>query len=738
MHSPFRINRKVKLVLSKLGSLILLLQKTPVVQMILPEARVVGAAGVGEIAKWSVAAVAGLGVFDSVAGATTLTQLVPSFGSTTCPATSGNSLSFTVQLTGTPYTKDISYWKTTGTLPAGLAGAKSPTDATIFTISGVPSQTGSFPIKIYAVGFSGDSYSKSYTISVSPGVVTPPVITTDPSSVTIASGTTTTLTVSTSGSAPTFQWYLGSSGDTSHPVTGATSSSYTTPSLFNTYTYWVRATNSAGTADSNAATVTVMVPAAISSHPLSVGILSGNTASLSVGATGDSLSYQWYLGNSGVTTDPVPGANSASFITPVLTSTASYWVRVSNQLGGVNSNTAIVTVLVAPTITKQPSSLNTLSGRAIALSVTAGGSSPTFQWYVGSSGDTTNPIPGATSSSYTTPPLSVTTSYWVRASNGAGNADSVTATVTVVYPISITQQPVAKSIKSGTSTSLKVAITGSSPKFQWYIGSPGITTNPVAGATSATLKTGVLTATTTYWVKITNLLGSVNSKAATVTVIKPPAITTQPLSVSIKKGTSTTLKVVATGTSLTYQWYVGSSGTTTKPVSGATSASFKTPALSATTKYWVKIKNSVGSVNSKAATVTVTAATIQAGAPTDLASGGISGWLNNRLAKTASFAPAVSGSGTSADSLACNPCVLGNWPLVSSTGNVSFVAVSAATGGCTGVLHYELQTAAVADSGEWKAVAGFSDIVGDDQSRTYLVPAASASNAFRLKVSLAR
>lgn len=88
-------------------------------------------------------------------------------------------------------------------------------------------------------------------------------ITTHPASVTIATGYTATLTVSAAGfPVPTFQWYQGDSGDTSTPV--GTSSSFTTPALTTTTSYWVRATNSGGSADSNAAVVTVTTgPASI-------------------------------------------------------------------------------------------------------------------------------------------------------------------------------------------------------------------------------------------------------------------------------------------------------------------------------------------------------------------------------------------------------------------------------------------------------------------------------------------
>lgn len=55
-----------------------------------------------------------------------------------------------------------------------------------------------------------------------------------------------------------------------------------------------------------------------------------------------------------------------------------------------------------------------------------------YQWYTGNSGDISNPIVGATSSSYTTPALTTTTSYWVRISNSSGSVDSATAVVSVV------------------------------------------------------------------------------------------------------------------------------------------------------------------------------------------------------------------------------------------------------------------------------------------------------------------
>ena len=71
-------------------------------------------------------------------------------------------------------------------------------------------------------------------------------------------------------------------------------------------------------------------------------INSGETATLSVTATGTSLVYQWYAGESGDTSNPVAGANAASFTTEALATPASYWVLVSNNCDWDAAHTAYV------------------------------------------------------------------------------------------------------------------------------------------------------------------------------------------------------------------------------------------------------------------------------------------------------------------------------------------------------------------------------------------------------------
>ena len=83
-----------------------------------------------------------------------------------------------------------------------------------------------------------------------------------------------------------------------------------------------------------------------------------------------------------------------------------------------------------PFITSQPQSITIVLGTSGVLSVTANGAT-SYQWYIGASGDTANPVVGETSSSITVSPI-LNTLYWVRVSNVSGDTDSNDATVTVI------------------------------------------------------------------------------------------------------------------------------------------------------------------------------------------------------------------------------------------------------------------------------------------------------------------
>src|SRR6202007_1391368 len=163
-------------------------------------------------------------------------------------------------------------------------------------------------------------------------------------------------------------------------------------------------------------------------------------------------------------------------------------------------------------------------------------------------------------------------------------------------------------VTAGQTATFSVAATGTAPlSYQWQKNGAAI-----SGAASSTYTTPAETTSDTgaqFTVVVTNSAGSTTSNAATLTVNPAPvapSITTQPTSQTVTAGLTATLSVTATGTApLNYQWQ--KNGTA---ISGATSSTYTTPAETTSdngSQFTVVVSNSVGSVTSNAATLTVTA-----------------------------------------------------------------------------------------------------------------------------------
>jgi hypothetical protein len=262
-------------------------------------------------------------------------------------------------------------------------------------------------------------------------VIAPPTITTHPQSQSVTVGGTASFSVSVSGSSPfSYQWKKNGSN-----VSGATSSIYSISNAQTSHagSYSVVVTNSAGSATSNAATLTVnaaVQPPAITTQPQSQTVTVGGTASFSVSASGSSpFSYQWKKSGSNIS-----GATSSSYsISNAQTSHAgSYTVTVTNSAGSVASNAATLTVTAAvqpPTITTQPQSQTVTAGEAASFAVSVTGTAPfSYQWRKNGAN-----IAGATAATLvlTNVQSSQAGTYTVLVANSAGSVTSAGATLTV-------------------------------------------------------------------------------------------------------------------------------------------------------------------------------------------------------------------------------------------------------------------------------------------------------------------
>ncbi len=434
-----------------------------------------------------------------------------------------------------------------------------------------------------------------------------PTISGQPSNKSIVSGSQTTLTVAAAGTSAAYQWYIGTPPTTTTTAPNGTSSSLTvTPP--STTTYWVQVTACGAPLNSNPATVTVTTctpPSAQAPLASPSSIASGQSSTLTENATGSGpLTYQWFSGGTPSTGAPIGGVTSNNVITVSPSVTTQYSVRVFGACTP-NSDSATTTVTVAACVPPSasapfasPSSIP--QGQSSSLSVSPTGTGPfTYQWYIGTSPNTSSPI-GANSAFLTVTPAA-TTSYWVRINGQCAPAfDSASTTVTVTCaPISGSPVATPSTINNGQSSTLNVTTNGTGPfTFQWYRGNVGDTSTPIA-ATQSTLVSP--TVTTGFWVRVTAPCGSQDASVVVFvsgTVCTAPTIAAQPASTTINAGAPVTLTVVAGGTApFTFQWFVGDKGDTANPITGATNASL-TQSPSVTAKYWVRVTNNCSSVQS--------------------------------------------------------------------------------------------------------------------------------------------
>ena len=243
--------------LPKAGLTSLLLNKGAATHFITYESHFVGSAAITQIVKWSSVAVAGLGTYDAVSGATQITQIAPSSGSSTVPAKAGELLNLVYQITGAPHRARS--WAVIGELPEGLNHLNT-TNSNTDGITGIPTQPGTYRIRVRAYkgsNNSGYNYTKTFNIEVAPSSE-PPIISNQPENITVSSVQEAILKVGASGNGIKYQWYKGESGITSRPVPGANNQSLKVGPLKEDSNYWVKISNDSGSVNSQTAIIKVV------------------------------------------------------------------------------------------------------------------------------------------------------------------------------------------------------------------------------------------------------------------------------------------------------------------------------------------------------------------------------------------------------------------------------------------------------------------------------------------------
>ena len=192
-----------------------------------------------------------------------------------------------------------------------------------------------------------------------------------------------------------YAWYTQASGGTA--INGATSSSYATPSLTGSTTYYVSALSSAGCVSPR-----VAVRAIINQLPTAAITAGGpttfcNGGSVTLTAGGGGASYIWS------TTESTPSIT--------VTSAGSYVVTATNARG-CSATSAPVTVTVNPAPSAPSAAAVARCGAgSLTLHASGAGAGNTYAWYTASLGGTR--VPGTAGDSLHTPPLGSDVIYYV-------------------------------------------------------------------------------------------------------------------------------------------------------------------------------------------------------------------------------------------------------------------------------------------------------------------------------------
>ncbi len=475
----------------------------------------------------------------------------------------GTNAAFSVVATGQATL--LYQWSFNGTNLINSTHISGATNTTIIISNLSADDAGNYQVVV------SNSHGTATSSNATLTVLLPPAITNQPAGQAVLLNSNAIFTAQASGTAPlSYQWQKdGVNLLNGGAVSGATTA---TLNLSGAQTndagaYRLIVTNNYGSATSILAALTVLVPANITVQPVSQAVVLSSNATFSASADGTApLIYQWYFNGAPlVNGGRVSGSTTANLtISGTLTNDAgSYRLVVTNNYGSSTSLVAALTVLIPAMITSQPTNQSVLLSSNTTFSATVIGDAPlSFQWYFkGTPLTDDGHVSGSTTTNLAISNIQTNDAgaYQLIATNNYGTATSSAATLTVLIPAYIINQPTNRNVLSGSNVTFTVTAIGTAPlNYRWS--SNGIAlanAGRFSGVTTSNLLiTGALTNdSASYQVIVTNNYGTATSSVATLTVYAPVQITGHPVSQAVLLGSNASFSVTAGGSVTGYQWY---------------------------------------------------------------------------------------------------------------------------------------------------------------------------------------
>lgn len=490
-------------------------------------------------------------------------------GPATLPAgTNGTAYSQAITPAGGtgPYTCAV----TSGTLPPGLS-------LTSNTLVGTPSTAGSYNFTITCTDANGVSGQRTYSLTIDPGQVL------DIGPASLPAGTTGTAysqNVVATGGTGTGYVYTVDSGSLPTGLSLSAGGAITgTPTAAGTYTFTVRAVDSAGNFQTKSYTITVADPVVVAVGPASLPAGTNGTAySQAITPSGGTGPYTCSV-TAGALPAGISLTNNVLVGTPTVTGSYNFTITCTDANGVAGQRTYSLTIDPGQVLAIGPASLpNATNGTAYSQTVVATGGSGTGYVYTLDSGTLPTGLSMSAGGVISgTPTAAGTYTFTVRAVDSAGNFQTKSYTITVDPGAVLNLGPASlPRATNGTAYSQTVVATGGTGTGYVYTVTTGsLPTGLSMSAAGVITGTPTAAGTYTFTVRAVDSAGNFQTRTYTLTVDPGAVLNLGPQSLaSPMQGVAYSGTVVATGGSGTgYSYSITSgalpSGLSLNPATGA-------------------------------------------------------------------------------------------------------------------------------------------------------------------------
>ncbi len=396
------------------------------------------------------------------------------------------------------------------------------------------------------------------------------VITTQPDDYSGAADSVATFRVAAEGDGLKYQWQISDDNGATWSNSSVKSAVYTTKLTAARDGRMVRCvvTDESGFSVTSETAVMRVSTLKITTQPKDYAGKTNSTATFTVAAEGEGLTYQWQISDDNGASWTNSSVKAAKYSAKLTAAKDGRMVRcvVTDQYGASVISQAAVMRISGVTITAQPKDYTGKLNSTVSFTVVAEGADLSYQWQVSDDNGKTWTNSSVKAAVYTTKLTAARDGRQVRCivSDQSGNTvTSAAATMKIQSTgVSITTQPKNYTGKVNSTASFTVVATGDGLTYQWQISDDGEnwTNSSVKTAKYSTKLTAAKNGRQVRCIVTDENGNSLTSEAATMK-LSGPAITTQPKNYVGKVNSTASFTVVAEGNGLTYQWQISDDGT---------------------------------------------------------------------------------------------------------------------------------------------------------------------------------